>query len=321
MKILVTGITGLLGSYLAREFCRLGELHGLRRKESRMDLLGELAQEIKWHEGDINDYSSLEDACEGIDLIVHSAGCVSYDPKDREKLIRVNVEGTSNIVNVMLHKKLKKLLYVSSVAALGRVHDISLVDETFKWTTSPLNTPYGISKYLGELEVWRGAQEGLEVMVFNPSVLLGRISDQRSSTAIYNYVLEENKYYPLGSINYIDIRDAAKMMLQLYHSGQWNNRYIINKESIPYQTFFEMAADAFRKKAPSKPASGLMVKVAVAGASVGNLFKKRKSPLTLQTARISQQAITFDNSKANHTIHFTYTPLESTLAWAAGNSI
>src|SRR5690606_20985890 len=104
MKILVTGITGLLGSYLAKEFAPLGELHGLKRKDSSLDLLGDLSHRIFWHEGDVNDFLSLEEAFEGMDLIIHAAGLISYDPKDKEKLIRVNVDGTANVVNVMLQK-------------------------------------------------------------------------------------------------------------------------------------------------------------------------------------------------------------------------
>jgi dihydroflavonol-4-reductase len=191
MKILVTGITGLLGSYLTKELAVLGELHGLRRKNSELDLLGDLCDRIIWHEGDINDLASLEEAFEGVDMVVHAAGFISYYPKDKEELIRINVEGTANVVNVMLQKNIKKLIHISSVAALGRAPQVSFIDENFKWVTSPLNTPYGTSKYLGELEVWRAAQEGLDVMVFNPSVLLGKITDRRSSTAIYNYVLKE----------------------------------------------------------------------------------------------------------------------------------
>lgn len=321
MKILLTGITGLMGSYLAKEFSSLCELHGLKRKESNLDLLGALAENITWHEGDINDYLSLEEAFEGMDMVIHAAGFISYDSKDKEKLIRVNVEGTTNVVNVMLEKNIKKLLYISSVAALGRVPSTFFIDENFKWVSSPLNTPYGTSKYLGELEVWRGAQEGLEVMVFNPSVLLGKIADQRSSTAIYNYVLSENKYYPLGSINYIDVRDAAKMILQLYQSGRWNNRFILNRESIPYRLFFEKMADAFQKKAPTIPVSGWMLNLALMAVGLTNVFKKSKSPLKIQTARLSQQSITFGNRKATMATDFEYTPLEATLAWAAGNSI
>lgn len=319
MKILVTGITGLLGSYLAKEFFSLGELHGLKRKGSSLDLLGELADRIIWHEGDITDYASLEEAINGMDMVIHAAGFVSYDPKDKEKLIRINVEGTTNVVNVMLQYKIGKLLYISSVAALGRAPEVSFIDENFKWVTSPMNSPYGTSKYLGELEVWRGAQEGLEVMVFNPSVLLGKISDNRSSTAIYNYVLQENRYYPLGSINYIDVRDAAKLVVLLFEKGDWDNRYVLSRESLPYQHFFQKMGEAFKKKAPNIPVSSWMIHVALVAMRVSNIFKRQKLPIKAQTVKLSQLSVTFGNTKATKATNFEYTPLEQTFAWAVGN--
>jgi nucleoside-diphosphate-sugar epimerase len=321
MKILMTGITGLLGSYLAREFIHIGELHGLKRKESKPDLLGGLTDNIIWHEGDINDYQSLEEMFKDIDLVVHVAGLVSYDAKDKNRLIEVNAEGTTNVVNVMLEKGIKKLLYISSVAALGRSPGISVVDENNKWIGSPLNSHYAISKYLGELEVWRGAQEGLQVMIFNPSLLLGRISDQRSSTQIYHYVLQENRYYPLGNVNYLDVRDAAKMVLQIYQKEHWNERFILNKESISYRSFFEKLAVAFKKKPPRTPVSDNMLELVLIWIKIRRIFSVKKIPLNTQTAKLSQQKITFDNRKSTSLLDFEYTPLESTLAWALGNSI
>ncbi|MEX2592846.1 MAG: NAD-dependent epimerase/dehydratase family protein [Anditalea sp.] len=321
MKILVTGITGLFGSYLAREFIKVGELHGLKRKESKISLLGELTDHIRWHEGDINDYQSLEEIFQDMDLIVHAAGLVSFDSKDKKRLIEVNAEGTTNVVNVMLQKGLKKLIYISSVAALGRSPGISMIDENNKWISSPQNTHYAISKYLGELEVWRGAQEGLQVMIANPSLLLGKISDQRSSTEIYNYVLQENRYYPLGDVNYLDVRDAAKMLLQLYQKDQWNERFILNKESISYKSFFEELGRAFEKKAPHTPISESMLELALIWIKISSVFSTKKFPLSKQTAKLSQQKITFDNRKSSSLLDFEYTSLESTLAWALGNSI
>lgn len=321
MKILMTGITGLLGNYLAREFIHIGELHGLKRKGSKTALLGKLADSIVWHEGDINDYQSLEENFQGMDLIVHAAGLVSYDPRDKNRLIKVNAEGTTNVVNIMLQMGLKKLLYISSVAALGRSPGIAMIDENNKWVASPLNTHYAISKYLGELEVWRGAQEGLQVMIFNPSILLGRISDQRSSTEIYNYVLQENRYYPMGDVNYLDVRDAARMVLQLYQKNLWNERFILNKESISYQSFFEKLARVFKKKAPQTPVSDSMLEWALLWMKFKRTFTKKKIPLNKQTAQLSQQKITFDNRKSTSLLDFKYTSLESTLTWALGNSI
>lgn len=321
MKILITGITGLMGSYLARQFSGIGELHGLRRQGSKLDLLGELAENIVWHEGDVGDYTSLEEAFEGMDLIIHAAGMVSYAPKDSEQLIEVNVTGTANVVNVMLQKDIGKLIFISSVAALGRNPGIFVIDEKQKWSPSPLNTPYGISKYLAELEVWRGAQEGLKVMVFSPSVLLGKHTDQRSSTRIYDYILQGNKYYPTGNINYIDVRDAAKLVAGIHQTDRWNERFILNKESITYKRFFEEVALAFQKKAPSVPVSGMMLGIFLFWQRVNGFFNPNNFPISSQAARLVQQNIIYDNGKVTALKLGEFTPLRHTLGWAAGNSI
>ncbi|MBD8491073.1 NAD-dependent epimerase/dehydratase family protein [Echinicola sp. CAU 1574] len=315
MKILITGITGLIGSYLAREFQDLGEIHGLKRPESQTRLLGDLEDKITWHEGDINDYQSLEDAFEEMDMIIHAAGLVSFSPKDKERLLKINCEGSANVVNVMLEKGIKKIIHISSVAALGRTPDQNVIDENHKWVDSPWNTPYAISKYLGELEIWRGVQEGLEALVVNPSILLAKEKDQRSSTAIYNYVQKENPFYPKGSLNYIDIRDAAKLTYLLYKESQWNERFILNNKSIPYQHFFESLAKVMGKKAPKIAVNGTLINLAMAWNNFSRLFGK-KSILNKQTAMLAQLPIEFNNAKISRAIDFKYTPLEETLQWA-----
>src|SRR5690606_39001855 len=131
------------GSNLARELVQKAEVHGLKRKGSNVDLLRDLAGKITWHQGDINDYQSLEEAFLDMDLVVHAGGLVSYDPKDKGNLIKVNVEGTTNVVNVMLQMGLKKLIHISSVSALGHGPDFSIIDENHKWVSSPFSTPYG----------------------------------------------------------------------------------------------------------------------------------------------------------------------------------
>ncbi|HSI78966.1 MAG TPA: NAD-dependent epimerase/dehydratase family protein [Lunatimonas sp.] len=319
MKILITGITGLLGSYLARELQGAGEIHGLRRESSTFELLGDLENQIQWHIGDIMDYESVEAAFEGMDLIIHSAGLVSFSSKDSEKLLAVNTQGTANVVNVMLDKGIRRLAFISSVAALGRDAEVSVINENYKWVTSVLNTPYGISKHMAELEVWRGSQEGLEVMVFNPSIILGKVKDDRSSAAIYQYVLQENDYYPLGSINYIDIRDTVQLIRSLMDKAPWNERYILNAETISYRQFFEQMATVFQKKAPHKKLSAGILNLALVWTKIVNLFRKNPLPLNRQTAQVSQLDISFDNGKVQCILKHNYIPLQETLAWAIRN--
>lgn len=319
MKILITGITGLLGSYLAKELLGIAEIHGLKRKTGRFHLLGKAYEAIHWHEGDINDYQSLEAAIEGMDMIIHAAGLVSFSSKDKEKLLRINVEGTANVVNIMLEKNVKKLVYISSVSALGKDPEIRHISENYKWTASPDNTPYAISKHLGELEVWRGNQEGLEVLVFNLSVLLAKISDQRSSASIYQYVLRGSRFYPKGIVNYIDIRDACAIMVKIMHGDRWNERFIVSRESISYKKFFDAMALAFQIPAPSKRLSNGMLNIVLLISKLSRFVGTGALSINKQTARLAQLEITFENNKVQDLLNFDYTELKDTLRWAAGN--
>ncbi|WP_114748391.1 NAD-dependent epimerase/dehydratase family protein [Pleomorphovibrio marinus] len=319
MKVLVTGATGLLGSYLIRELLVNHEVHGFRRKESSNRLVQDIEGKVTWHEGEITDYQSLQDATVGIDAVWHVAGLVSFKNRDQEKLLTVNTEGTANLVNVMLENGPKKLVFISSVAALGKDPDTQLIDEEYKWVTSELNTPYAISKHLAELEVWRGAQEGLEVLVFNPSVLLARHKDDRSSTMVYDYVFKGISYFPQGSINYIDIRDAAEIMVKIAEVGTWNNRFIINKESLPYKKFFEEIAKVTGKKAPHKPLTKGLLAAALFFSRITNFFGTFPVSLNKQSALLSQMNFTFDNRKSGRVLPYEYTPLAETLKWAFDN--
>jgi dihydroflavonol-4-reductase len=195
--ILVTGGTGLVGSHLLYDLVKSGaSVRALKRAGS--DLKGvlktfsfysqvpeELFSRIQWVEGDIEDMASLEDAMEGADKVYHCAAIVSFLPQDRSAMLRVNVEGTANVVNACLQKQVSKLCHVSSIASLGRNSTSDLVNEETHWKTSPQNSWYAISKYGAEREVWRGAEEGLKVVVVNPSVILGPGSWNKSFYSVW----------------------------------------------------------------------------------------------------------------------------------------
>ncbi|GMQ30042.1 NAD-dependent epimerase/dehydratase family protein [Algoriphagus confluentis] len=316
MNILITGITGLYGSFLAREFSKLGKIHGLKRKDSKLDLLESLDFEIHWHEGDVRDMESLLSAIRGMDLVIHAAGMVSLHPGEKEGLYAINTQGTAHLVNAMLLEGVGRLLHVSSVAAIGRSQELNVLDENFKWVESPLNTDYAISKYWGELEVWRGQQEGLEVMVLNPSILIGKVDHHRSSTAILEYVINRNKFYPKGDLNYIDVRDAARLARLLVEKEAWGERFILNKESIAYRDFFVKVAEILSLSAPFIPISRKWAGFASFFNRMLKALGIRKSLLNSQTIRIAQQKIFFTNEKVQELLDFRYHSLEDSIRWA-----
>lgn len=316
MNILITGITGLFGSELAKVFSPMGNLHGLARASSSKALLDQAELNIQWHEGDVLDFNSLLDALPGIDLVIHAAGKVSFLSKDENQLFAVNHQGTANVVNAMLAIGTQKLVYVSSVAALGQVPMQEVYDEKTTWVDAPNQSAYALSKYWAELEVWRGEQEGLAVLVVNPSILLGKAAYGKSSAAIYGYVQQGNPFFPKGNINYLDVRDAAAITCALVEKNAWGERFILSKESRSYQDFFQQVAQAFGVAAPTKGLPNWVISIGFPILRLLSWLGLGKSPVQQQVARNAQRRISYRNTKVQTLLGFNYRDLKETLDWA-----
>lgn len=320
MNILITGITGLVGSELARAFSSLGTIHGLKREGADLADLGLEGLSIHWHEGDLLDFNSLLEAMEGIDMVIHSAGKVSFLPKDEKSLFQVNHQGTAQVVNALLAAGVPKLVYVSSVAALGQVPEQDAYDETSTWVDGPDQTAYALSKYRAELEVWRGEQEGLQVLVVNPAVVLGKLAYARSSGALYQAVLNGLPFFPTGNLNYIDVRDVAAITRALVDKEAWGERFVLSKESIPYQAFFQQAAQTFGGSVPKRalPNWGIAWGIPILK-TLARLLGKNL-PLTAAVARNAQRKTRYSNQKVERYLQFRYRELQDTLNWAKANN-
>ena len=208
--ILITGATGLLGSYIARYLVAAGlPVRAIKRATSDLSLLAEAKDQIEWVDADVLNIPSLEDAFQGVSYIYHSAAAISFKKSERERMMKINIEGTANVVNVANYMGVQRLLHVSSVAALGKGKTDTMLNEDAVWEDSPYDTGYGLSKYLGELEVWRGMVEGLDAVIINPSTILGAGRWSDSSTRIFSKVEEGLSFYPKGSNGYVDVRDVA----------------------------------------------------------------------------------------------------------------
>lgn len=316
MNILITGITGLVGSELARAFSTLGTIHGLKRGGSDLSALGLQGLPIHWHEGDILDFNSLLEAMEGIDLVIHSAGKVSFLPKDEKSLFQVNHQGTAQVVNALLAAGVPKLVYVSSVAALGQVPEQEEYDETSTWVDGPDQTAYALSKYRAELEVWRGEQEGLQVLVVNPALVLGKLAYARSSGALYQLVLKGTPFFPTGNLNYIDVRDVAAITRALVEKEAWGERFVLSKESIPYQTFFQQAAQAFGGSVPKRSLPNGLISWGFPILKTLAWVIGKNLPMTASVARNAQRKTRYSNQKVERYLQFRYRELQDTLNWA-----
>jgi len=316
--ILITGANGLVGSFLCRALIHRGEkVRAFVRKNSDCSLLDDIKSQLDFAIGDINDVGSLVDAMQGITYIIHTAAIISFWKKKREDMFHVNVEGTSNVVNTALNFGVKKMLHVSSVAALGRKKAIVSIDEENKWEESSLNTAYANTKYQAELEVYRGIEEGLNAVIVNPSVILGPGLKGTSSVRLFEYVYTGNKYYTKGYLNYVDIRDLIDSILYLlFQENNGEVRYIVNSGTIQYKHFFEAIAKELNVKAPGVLATPWMREIVWRLGAFSSFFSGKEPLITKETARNASAHFEYSSQKLIKETNVVFRPLSDTIRWS-----
>jgi dihydroflavonol-4-reductase len=311
-KILVTGGTGFIGAYIIKELVEKGyHVRSLRhRKSVPFFIPAAIQNKVEWVQGDILDVVSLEDAMEGVDAVIHAAAKVSFAPNERSQLYKLNIEGTANVVNIALEKNIQRFVHISSVSAIGRTVNGERVSEEKKWQEGNRHTSYGISKYNAELEVWRGAAEGLNVVIVNPSTVLGYGDWSESSCAIFKSVYNEFPWFTKGINGFVGVEDVAKATVLLMESSISNERFIINGDNWSYQQLFNTIADSFGKKRPHKEATAFMGGIAWRIEKLKSMVSGKKPLLTRESARVAQSVTYFDNSKILKALSgFSFTPL------------
>lgn len=312
-KILVTGGTGFVGSYIIKELVERGyQVKALWRSQKLPFYIPvTVLDKVEWVQGDILDITSLEDAMEGADAVVHAAAIVSFNKKDRSLMYKTNVEGTTNVVNMALEKNMKRLLYISSVAALGRTAGGSQVNEEKKWTESKINTHYAISKMKAEIEVWRGIAEGLNAAIINPSTVLGFGDWNTSSCKIFKTYHDGFAWYTGGVNGFVAVEDVARAAVSLLESNISAERFIVNGDNWPFQKLFTTIAEAFGKKPPYRLATPFLGQIAWRVEKLKSFFTRNKPLLTKESARVGQSKTYFDNAKLLKALPgFSFTPLD-----------
>ncbi len=321
-RILITGANGLLGSATAKKFVEAGgfEVLALCRAGSDLTALKDIASKITIIEGDILDIASLENALDNVDYVVHSAAVVSYAPKDKNRMFKTNIEGTANVVNVCLMKGVKKLCHISSIAALGKPNvplklsaRDTYIDEDQKWEDSPINSNYAKTKYLSELEVWRGKAEGLPIVIVNPSVILGESDWTKSSTQLFKYAYDEHRFYSDGNMNYVDVKDVIEAIYQLTTSDIEGERFILNGGTVSYKEFFQKVALLFNKKPPMKKVSPILTEIIWRVEAVRSFFTGKAPLITKETAKNSLMKFVYKNEKIREAINFKFTGFDETI--------
>lgn len=310
--ILVTGAAGLLGKVLVDMLASKGKK--VKAVYHKTMLSNISSPNIIPTQLDILDVYALEDALQDVTEVYHCAGLVSFLPKDEKKLQSINVEGTANIVNACLETGIRKLVHVSSVAALGRIRHGQTINETMQWTPDTSNSKYGHSKYLGEMEVWRGVAEGLDAVVVNPVIILGDGNWNEGSTKLFKSVYDGFPWYTTGTTGFVDVKDVANAMIHLMESDVTAEKFIISAENITYQALLNMIAIGFGKKLPSRKVTPFLAAITWRLEALKSFFTKRTALITKETAATSLAEVQFDNSKLLKVLpSFKYAKLEESV--------
>jgi nucleoside-diphosphate-sugar epimerase len=321
MKILVTGAGGVVGRHLADALQRAGhEVFGLSRNpEKARNSHPGLDGKLTWIPGDILDVLALETAVKEMEVLVHAAGMVSFQPADRDLLMKINAEGTANVVNACLASgSIKKLIHISSVACLSPSKPMpSEVDERQGFNPDATTSDYAMSKYAAEMEVCRAVEEGLPALILNPSIVLAPGKETESSAALLHYAQKPQWFYPSGWINFVDARDLADVLLRVMENIQGKGeRLVVSGGCLSYFDFFSKVAKRKGIRPPVFQTGAIMTGIAWRAASVWSFLTSKKPLLTRFTAnsaskRFIYKGVAFKEFLGNH----SYRSLDETLDW------
>ncbi len=320
--ILVTGATGYVGSALIKalfENFQPEDIHlkAFVRKTSDRSLLKELP--IDWVEGDITDVESLQRATTDVDIIFHTAALISYQRLDRRKLFQINVQGTRNLVNVALENQVKRLIFTSSVAAVGVNSSEKPADESTVFLPWQHRIGYMDSKYLSELEVFRGIAEGLDAVILNPGVIIGHYPGlnalSKASTALIRDIYKGKiPYYPNGGVGFVDITDVVEAHINAMKEGKTGECYNIVSENLTYHNFFNCITSlkGSRRNTVLPLPKAFGIAIGLIAELVGFVFQ-RTSPIAVDNIFLSNKCLFYANQKSIDELNINYTPIKTSL--------
>lgn len=319
--ILVTGGTGLVGAHLLMELVKnepkvraiyrsevkIVQTKSLFRKYQMQDYF----HKIVWIKADILDLTDLEYAFEDIDRVYHCAAMISFEKKDYPLMRKVNIEGTANMVNLSISYGVKKFCFVSSIAAVEKNPYGGPTDEKEDWNQEKHKNGYAITKYGAEMEVWRGSQEGLEVAIVNPGVIIGPGFFRQGSGRLYFAVYNGMKFYTSGRTGYVGVWDVVKSLIGLMNSDIHNERYILVAQNLSYREVFTDIANSIGVKPPKNEAKPWMLKVGWRLSLCATIFTGKKPSLSKGTSKSAFKVMDYSSDKIkNSPLNFSFEPMK-----------
>ena len=316
--ILVTGGTGLVGSHLLYQLTTENKnIKAIYRTEKSFDIVKKvfsyftsevdvLFSKIEWVKADITDIPSLMIAFKDVTTVYHAAALVSFEAKDYRKMRKINIEGTANIVNLCINNSVKKLCYVSSIAAIGDSIDNNLVTEENEWSVETSNNGYAITKHGAEMEVWRGSQEGIDVVIVNPGVILGAGFWNLNTGQLFSKIAKGFSFYSEGVTGFVGVKDVVKAMIKVMESSVKNEKFILVAENNSFREIFTLIANAFGKKPPTIRISITLSKLLRRVDALVTFLTRKKRLITKESIKSLHGKTRYSSEKIKKAIAFDF---------------
>lgn len=324
MEFFLTGGTGLLGTYFLIQALEQG--HGVtaiyRSEKSKQitskvfaslgsDIL-EKYSKINWVKANLLNPLEFDELILPHHTVVHCAGMVSFLPSDEQEMYKSNFVGTQNLVNVCIDKGVKKLIHISSVSTLCK--EVELRDESSFQRPAKEAGFYGKSKYLAEMEVWRGMQEGLNACVLSPSIILGAHDWNKGSSKMFDVAYKGLLFYTQGKTGFVDVNDVAKAILVVAKTETKQKRYCLNAENIFYKDFFEKLHLAFGKPMPKYKAGKFLTSLYWRFQWLKSKIVNSAPLVTKESANTAHSIRLFSGDRFAEEFGFLYTPIDKSVA-------
>jgi len=331
--ILVTGGTGLVGSHLLYHLLLENDsVRAIHQKNSDLIAVKKVFQnytpefesifnKVRWVEASLNDIPNLEIAFEDVHQVYHCAALVSFLSRDYKQMRRVNIEGTTNIVNLCISSKVEKLCFVSSVASIENAASGVLMDESDNWNNATDKSGYAITKYGAEMEVWRASQEGIPVVIVNPGVIIGSGFWQKGSGRMFSNVQKGLKFYTTGITGFVGVQDVVKVMQILMKSTIINERFILVSENLSYKQVLLMIAEVLHKNKPNVRVNKLMSEFIWRFEYLRSKITLSEPLLTKRTARSALANHPYTAEKIKKELDFDFETIDSCIAKTAKNMV
>ena len=314
MKTAVTGATGFIGSAVVRRLLARGrEVKCLVEPGASTQNLTGLDVEIV--EADITSRDDIQNGLKGTDRLYHLAALYKLWLPDFRKMYDVNVEGTKTVLFAAMNAGLEKVVYTSSIAAVGVREDGQPSDETTPFNIWETSNHYVRSKWLAELDAIRFAEEGLPVVIVNPAFPFGErdIGPTPTGKYIVEALKNEVPAYVDAGFCVADVNDVAEAHVLAEEKGKIGERYILGNHNVTYKEFFSLVAEIGGVK-PVRLKIPIPLFLGVAWAmEKGDLLQKKDPRITYETARYTARRLWFNCEKAHRELGMPRTPLRETV--------